>query len=146
MIISTKPSDTMRIGKELALTLPSGAVVALSGDLGAGKTVFSKGVALALGIKDEVTSPTFTLVKSYRGKDKILHHFDAYRLSDEEEAEECGLNELIGEPDSICVIEWPERIRGLLPESTVWVEIRRIDDKKREIKVRSKEMKVRSKK
>jgi len=134
--ISKNPTDTMHFSKDLASRLPGGSVIALSGEMGAGKTVFAKGAALALGITEEVTSPTFTIVKSYRGRDNIiLHHFDAYRLSGIEEAEDSGLCDLIGEPDSICVIEWPERIRELLPEVTAWVEIRRINDTKREITI-----------
>jgi len=133
--ISENPTDTMQIGYNLASRFPPGLIIALSGELGAGKTVFAKGVALALGVTDEVTSPTFTLVKSYRGRDKILHHFDTYRLSGAEEAEDSGLGDLIGEPDSVCVIEWPERIRTLLPKNTVWVEIKPIDETRREITI-----------
>ena len=136
LIISNSPKDTKRIGGEIAAKLKSGGVIALSGDLGAGKTVFAKGVARALEVTDEVISPTFTLVRSYTGKAGItLHHFDAYRLTDEAEAEAAGLAELIGEAGSISVIEWPERIEGLLPRGTVWARISKIGDDKREIEV-----------
>jgi len=137
-IISTNPRDTIKFGKELVSRISAaGSVIALSGEMGAGKTVLTKGVAAALGVTDEVTSPTFALVKSYIGLNTVLHHFDAYRLSGAEEAEDSGLCDLIGVPDSICVIEWPERIRELLPQTTVWVEMNRIDEMRREIIIRN---------
>ena len=91
----------------------------LSGDLGAGKTSLVKGIAKGLGIKHEITSPTFTLlniyeVKSLKSKVKSLVHIDTYRLKDENELLEIGVEDYLGEPNTVCIIEWPEKILGLL--------------------------------
>ena len=134
-ITTNNPQQTFQAGFQLAARLIGGAVVALCGDLGAGKTVFAKGVAAGLGVADEVISPTFTLVRSYTCGAGVLHHFDTYRLADGEEAEEAGLAELIGARDGISVIEWPERIAGLIPSNAVWVRISKTGDDTREISI-----------
>lgn len=94
------------IATEFARTLHGGEVIVLQGDLGAGKTTFTKALACALGVREVVTSPTFTFLRSYRGDKLRLHHFDLYRAEDEDSLYELGLAEYLGNPDSVCVIEW----------------------------------------
>ncbi len=97
------------LGEKISKALGGGEVLLLSGDLGAGKTVFAKGVALGLGITDEVTSPTFAIHNEYSGRLK-LNHFDFYRLESTEEALMLGLDEILGNSDSVAVCEWWENV------------------------------------
>ena len=121
---SFSPGDTFDIGRRMAQEAAAGEVYALSGDLGAGKTVFAKGFAQGLGITDPVNSPTFTILQIYEGGRLTLYHFDTYRIDDPQEMEEVGLDEyLFGR--GVCLIEWAEQIAELLPESTVIVRLRR---------------------
>ena len=108
----------------LARQAVPGQILALSGDLGVGKTVFTKGFAAGLGITDPVSSPTFTILQIYEGGRLPLYHFDVYRIEDPEEMEEVGLDEyLFGQ--GVCLIEWAEKIAEILPESTRIVRIRK---------------------
>ena len=111
VFISHSEEDTLAFAKEYAKSLKAGDVVCLDGEMGAGKTVFAKGVALGLGILDEVTSPTYAYVNSYQNK---LFHFDCYRVESEAYAEALGFSEYF-EMGGICLIEWSENIKGLLP-------------------------------
>ena len=112
----------MDLGRRIAAALPQGGVISIEGPLGAGKTVLVKGVAIGLGIADEVTSPTFTLITSYEGP-VPLHHVDLYRLANPAETDDLGLEELMG-PGRVVVLEWGEKARDLLPPETVQVSIR----------------------
>jgi tRNA threonylcarbamoyladenosine biosynthesis protein TsaE len=134
--ISASAKETMRMGKKLGGLLRSGSVVALSGGLGAGKTCFTKGIALALGINEEVTSPTYTIVSEYEGEIP-LRHIDAYRLSGETDFELIGGEELVA-GDCVVVIEWPEKITGFLPQNAIFVDIE-ICGKKRRIRMKVNE-------
>ena len=134
--LSNCPQETFNIGKSLAQTLQAGSVVLLSGYLGAGKTVFSKGIASGLGILDEVTSPTFTLMCNYEVGDVSLCHIDAYRVKSALEAEEAGLAEVIGASDTITLIEWHENIAALLTNlNATHVTIQAIDENIRQITI-----------
>lgn len=104
--------ETRAIGVALGESLSEGDIVALTGELGAGKTVFAKGIAQGLGVGDEVVSPTFTLQKTYGGR-LTLHHFDLYRIEDGEELHHIGFYDTLGE--GVCVIEWAERAEHLPP-------------------------------
>ncbi|TSC85068.1 MAG: UPF0079 ATP-binding protein [Parcubacteria group bacterium Gr01-1014_13] len=119
LLTTNSQSETERFGKKLSAKLRGGDILLLSGDLGAGKTSLVKGLAKSLGIKHEITSPTFTLMNTYKvqgskSKVKNLVHIDTYRLKDEKELLEIGVEDYLGKPDTICVIEWPEKISGLL--------------------------------
>lgn len=92
------------------------------GDMGAGKTTFIKSLAKALGVNDVVSSPTFSIVNEYEGKDGIIYHFDFYRLKNLQEAYDIGYEEYFYS-ENICLIEWPEKVEGLLPEHYVKIEI-----------------------
>lgn len=128
-IITHSKEETVRFAEEYGKTLKKGDVVLLKGEMGAGKTVFTKGVALSLGIKSEVTSPTYAYLNDYGGK---LFHYDCYRLSSGEDAEALGLTEYFYS-DGICVIEWSENIADVLPENAKVVKIEKIDENTRKI-------------
>ena len=121
---SFSAEETFHIGRELAQRAVPGEVLALSGDLGVGKTVFTKGFAAGLGITEPVNSPTFTILQIYEGGRMPLYHFDVYRIEDPEEMEEVGLDEYLFGP-GVCLIEWAEQIAEILPESTRIVRIRK---------------------
>jgi len=120
-IISTSPERTQELAYRIGQHLEGGEVIALLGDLGAGKTVFAKGLARGLGVEGTVTSPTFTLIKEYQGR-LPLYHIDAYRLSSAEEAELCGLGEYFNQ-EGIVVVEWPQKIWELIPQTALVVTI-----------------------
>ena len=114
--------ETNQVGQMLAEKLQSGDVVALIGDLGAGKTQFVKGVAEALGVEpDAVSSPTFTLIQEYPGR-VLIRHCDTYRLRDAEEFADLGLDELFA-PDGVALIEWADRVEEYLPRDRMIVRI-----------------------
>jgi len=109
--------DTEKLGLMLAEKLQPGDVLALVGDLGAGKTTLTKYIAKGLGITEMITSPTFTIMNEYLGGRMPLYHVDAYRLENEEAALDIGLDEYFYK-DGLCVIEWADLIEGILPEET----------------------------
>jgi len=119
--ISHSPDETMNIAKSLASSLKPGTVIALDGELGAGKTVFVKGIAMGLGIFENITSPTFTIVKEYSGRLK-LYHFDVYRIEDSSELFEIGFDEYIN-GEGVSVIEWAVNIEDTLPSDTIYINI-----------------------
>lgn len=129
IFVSDSPEKTKRFGEQYAKTLSAGDVVVLNGEMGAGKTVFAKGVAAGLGIEDEILSPTYAYMNDYYGK---LYHFDCYRLSDGGQAEALGLTDYFY-ADGVCLVEWAENISSVLPEKVKTVTIRKISDKAREI-------------
>jgi tRNA threonylcarbamoyladenosine biosynthesis protein TsaE len=104
---SLSADETFDLGEKLGETLKNGDIVALYGELGAGKTVFAKGIASGLGVNEEITSPTFTLLKEYEGRLRLCH-FDLYRIEDEEALENIGFYEYLG-GESVCVIEWADK-------------------------------------
>ncbi len=132
-IQTNSTEETMEIAKRIGEVIPPGTVLALEGDLGAGKTHFTKGLAVGLGIKRVVNSPTFTIIKEYLGR-LPLYHMDVYRLEDGEE--ELGFEEYF-ESDGITVVEWASKIEEQLPSNYIACTIRRIDEDTREIVVQS---------
>ena len=127
--ITEKYEDTILVAEAFAKTLNKGDVVVLKGEMGAGKTIFTKGIAKALGIKDEVTSPTYAYMNDYDGK---LYHYDCYRLSGGEDAEALGLTDYFY-GNGICVIEWAENIADVLPDNVKVVKIEKLSENKRKI-------------
>ena len=116
------PEETLEVGKELGKASMAGQVYALVGDLGVGKTVFTKGFAEGLGIEEAVNSPTFTILQIYDEGRSPLYHFDVYRIEEPEEMEEIGFDEYI-EGDGVCLIEWAGRIADILPENIIVIRI-----------------------
>ncbi len=118
--VSHSEEDTFAVAEGIAATLRGGEAIILVGELGAGKTTFTKGLARALGVERTVVSPTFTIVKEYRGKDLMLYHIDMYRLEDDSELCELGIDELFSS-DSVVVIEWNRLGENELPERVITV-------------------------
>ena len=118
IFFSDSEDSTLEFGRQLAKQLQFGEVLALYGDLGAGKTVLSRGIALGLGITETVTSPTFTVVQEYKLPDKkYLFHLDMYRIETPEAAVAFGIEDFLFAPDAITIVEWPERIEPLLADN-----------------------------
>ena len=124
-ISSRSPEETRILGSALAPSLLPGDVISLSGDLGAGKTVFVQGVAGAMGVIGRVTSPTFTLVHEYDGRFPIIH-LDVYRLDHFQEVLDLGFDELV-QPEAVLLVEWGEAVAPLLPARYLDVELRRVE-------------------
>lgn len=122
-LVSNSEEDTKELGRKLAGILPSGSVIALDGDLGAGKTVFTKGFCEGAGVTSRVTSPTFTIVNEYIGGRFPVYHFDTYRLEGPDDFLDSGLDDYFYQ-DGICVIEWSSVIGELLPPKTLRIFIR----------------------
>ncbi len=123
MIKETYSSEeTFEFGKKMGEQAKSGDVYCLDGDLGVGKTVFTQGFAMGLGIDEPVSSPTFTIVQEYEEGRLPFYHFDVYRIGDPEEMDEIGFDEyVLGE--GVCLIEWAELIQELIPEDAIHIHI-----------------------
>ncbi len=123
MILETwSEQETFDAGRRLGEQAVPGQIFALLGDLGTGKTVFTKGMAAGLGIEEPVSSPTFTIVQIYEEGRLPLYHFDVYRIADPGEMEEIGYEDcFFGE--GVCLVEWADLIGELMPENTVWIRI-----------------------
>jgi len=130
--ISLNPENTFAVAREIAALLRSGDVIALVGELGAGKTQFVKGLAAGLGYSGEVTSPTFTLIHEYTGGRMPFYHFDFYRLESEAETVTLNLEEYF-DGDGVCVAEWADKFPDLLPERARWFELIILPDDRRQI-------------
>lgn len=119
--ITESVEETSRIGELLGRLLDIGNIICLSGDLGAGKTAFTKGIARGLGVEDYVTSPTYTIINEYQGR-LPLYHFDVYRLNDVEEMYELGYEEYFF-GDGVVVLEWADIVRDIIPMERLWITI-----------------------
>ena len=128
--ITRSAEETEKFAYEYAKTLIAGDVVLLDGDMGAGKTVFAKGVARGLGISEEVTSPTYAYMNDYDGR---LFHYDCYRIESPEQAEQLGLADYF-DMGGICLVEWAQNIAPLLPREVKRVQIKKINENEREIR------------
>ena len=127
--ISNSSEETYAFAMEYAKTLKAGDVLLLDGDMGAGKTVFAKGIAKGLGIEEEVTSPTYAYMNDYEGR---LFHYDCYRIESVEQAESLGLADYFY-MGGICLVEWAQNVAPLLPKTVKRVRILKIGDGQREI-------------
>lgn len=136
-VITNSPEETIEFAKEIGKKLKGGDVIAYIGGLGVGKTTFTRGLSLGLGLGDNVFSPTFSLVNEYRGEIN-LYHFDMYRIMDSMELETTGFYDYMSD-DNILAIEWSENISDALDKNTIYIEIKRLDEDKREIIVNGDE-------
>jgi tRNA threonylcarbamoyladenosine biosynthesis protein TsaE len=130
-LVSATPEETAAAGERLAARLGPGDVVALTGELGAGKTCFVQGLARGLGVTAATTSPTFVLINEYRGR-LAVHHVDAFRTASLTELLDLGLAELF-DGDGVTVVEWADRLVPLLPERALHVHIEGVGDEPRTI-------------
>lgn len=131
--VTHSPAETERLGEKLAEKLTPGAVLAYRGELGAGKTAFTRGLARGLGYTDPVTSPTYTIVNEYLGGRLPLFHFDMYRLSSAEDLWDIGWEDYL-DRGGVCAVEWSENVEEALPDA-ITVTIRKVDDTTRQITV-----------
>ena len=122
------PEETFQLGKRLGEQARPGQIYTLNGDLGVGKTIFTQGMAAGLGISEPVSSPIFTIVQEYDSGRLPLYHFDVYRIGDPEEMEEIGYDDYFF-GGGVCLIEWAELIRELLPDHVIAVNIEKNLDK-----------------
>lgn len=136
-VITGSPEETIAFAEKIGSMLKKGDIIAYKGGLGAGKTTFTRGLAAGLGLKDEVTSPTFAIVNEYHGRIN-LYHFDMYRIMDSGELEATGFYDYPQE-ESVFAVEWSENIEDILPPETIYITIERIDDETREITVEGDE-------
>ncbi len=131
--ISRSPEQTRRVGARLGTLLTGGEVIALEGDLGTGKTVLAQGIGIGWGVTTQLLSPTFILIRRHtRHQDKgYFYHIDLYRLTSTQEALDLGLEELLGNPGAVCVVEWADRAPDIFPEETLWIALRALDEQRR---------------
>lgn len=140
---SNSEKQTLEQGVKLAKKLNGGEVLALSGDLGAGKTIFTKGLALGLEIKEIITSPTFVLMKVYevkkpnqKGRIRTFVHLDCYRVNHSYSIADIGILDYLFRPDTVVVVEWAERIKDLFSQKPIEVKIEIISGDKRTIEIK----------
>jgi tRNA threonylcarbamoyladenosine biosynthesis protein TsaE len=124
-------SETIEVGKQLAGSLQAGAVVALFGQLGSGKTCLTKGIGQGLGVKSYITSPTFTIMHQYHGRLPV-YHFDLYRLSNADELYDIGFEEYLN-GDGVCIVEWAEKCLPLLPFNRIEITLEALNEHDRQI-------------
>jgi len=137
IIISKSPKETLALAQKISRKLEGGEVIALNGELGSGKTTFIKGLAKSSAVKEEITSPTFVVLKSYQGKIKdkeiVLVHIDAYRINNIDDIKSVGIEDYLERNDVVMVVEWAERIKEILPADLYQINFKFIDENTREI-------------
>ncbi len=129
--LTNSPADTEKVGEALAKILAPGSIIAYCGDLGAGKTAFTRGLARGLGCSDMVTSPTYTIVNEYLSGRMPLFHFDMYRLASSDDLWDIGWEDYL-DRGGVCAVEWSENVTDAM-ENAIWVRIEKIDDESRRI-------------
>ena len=142
IFITTSAEKTREMARNLAKTLRGGEIIALIGGFGSGKTTFVQGLAKGLGIKQKIQSPTFVFLKEYAVKDsktriKYLVHMDFYRIESVKESLYTGVSDYLGAPDTVCVIEWAEKIKRMLPRKTIYINFEQIDEYLRRITIKN---------
>ena len=135
-IVSKNQKETQDIAQNLGKKIKKGTILALYGDLGAGKTTFIQGLAKGLGINKRILSPTFVIIRSYKGKKFNFHHIDLYRLNSESQILDQGITQLFEDPRNIVAVEWAERMEKILPKNTLKINLKYLSDKGREIEIK----------
>ena len=131
--ITKDETETLEVAGMLARTLKAGTVVALMGELGAGKTVFTKGVARALGVEEKVTSPSFKLINEYHGA-VPLYHMDLFRINNVQEILDIGVEDYFFS-NGICIVEWAEKLKELFPQDAICITMKHLGNTHREIEI-----------
>ncbi len=136
--ITKSARETQKVGRKIAVNLvkETPSIIALTGDLGSGKTTFVQGFVKGLGVRKRIISPTFILMRTYKAKKKnTLYHLDLYRIESdfEKEIKNLGVKDLWKEEKNILVIEWAEKIKNLLPDDTIWIKFEYLSDGQRKI-------------
>jgi len=136
--ITKSARETQKVGRKIAVNLvkKTPSIIALTGDLGSGKTTFVQGFVKGLGVRKRIISPTFILMRTYKAKKKnTLYHLDLYRIESnfEKEIENLGVKDLWKEEKNILIIEWAEKIKNLLPDDTIWIKFEYLSDGQRKI-------------
>ena len=136
-VITKNAEETRELGKKMAGNARGGEIFCLKGELGAGKTTFSQGFLRGLGVESAITSPTFVVMKEYSLKDnalnlKKIYHIDTYRI-ESEDVLNLGWEGIIKDKENIILVEWPEKIKDIIPEDAIWLEFESIDEEKRKI-------------
>ena len=133
--ITKSAQETKDLGKKIAIDLRGGETLALTGDLGSGKTTFIQGLAEGLGIEGRIVSPTFILMRKYLTPKLNFYHIDFYRLEDglENEVKNLGIDDTWGKEDNVVAIEWAEKIKDFLPTGTIWLKFENLGEDKRKI-------------
>ena len=133
--ISRSATQTQRLGERLGALLQGGDTLALVGELGTGKTVFAQGIGKGWGALSLLTSPSFVLIRRHERPQNTLklYHIDLYRLNSLQEVRDLGLEELLGDPQTICIVEWAGRATEVFPEECLWVTLRGLDESRRSL-------------
>ncbi len=132
--ITNSEKETYDVAKEFAKTLTPGQIVCMYGDIGAGKTVFAKGVCASLGVTEHISSPTFTIVNEYEGNAFTIYHFDLYRIAEPDELYEIGFHEML-DSGGVSIIEWPQMAGELMPQKHTKVYVERLEEDSRKITI-----------
>lgn len=139
-MITQSAEETIEYGRKFATNLKGGEAISLTGELGSGKTTFIKGLAEGLKVAETITSPTFVILKSYKGKIARKNiefiHSDAYRVESIDDIKSVGIDDYLDRQDVILVIEWADKIAEILPAKTLNIKFKHLDDNKREIEVK----------
>ena len=130
--IANSTDETVGIAKIISKKIKPGDTILLYGDLGAGKTTFTKSLIKELGVNGNVTSPTFTLVNEYTVNNLKINHFDMYRIDDESEVQEIGIDEMFADKNSINIVEWPQKVSSYLPQDCIQISINILGENERE--------------
>ena len=134
-LISISSDDTFNFGSKFSNSINYGSIIFLKGDLGSGKTTFSKGFASGLGFSDEILSPTYSILNEYKLNSKSLYHFDLYRLKSVNEFLEIGGIEYLNDKKSISLIEWPNIIKEIVSKNIIEIEFEYLSEKERKITI-----------
>lgn len=138
--ISNSAEETQKIAEDLARSLRKGGIITLSGDLGYGKTTFTQGFAKGLGVTHRIISPTFVITRKYELRDKsaakLFYHIDLYRIQNLEDLEGLGIKEILKDPEAVVLIEWPEKLRNLLPEKRIEIQFEYLGEDQRKIRIK----------
>lgn len=140
-MVTKSAQETRLFGQEFASRLRGGEILALTGELGSGKTTFVQGLAAGLGVEKRVISPTFILLREYKGEKLSLWHLDLYRLEQNvaKEVQELGMEDIWDKKQNVVAVEWAEKIKGTIPKEALWIKFKNLGGDKRKITLSSKQ-------